>query len=91
MRVEIGRTGVEQAEEYRNVGRTLTKTQIVNKYQYKNIEFQMMCGVHRTLSKKTRKETRLQFYKTMAVPVPVSYTHLLGSKIRSLVKRKIDN
>jgi hypothetical protein len=29
----------------------------------------MLCGtVHRTLKNKTRKETRLKFYKTMAIP-----------------------
>jgi hypothetical protein len=31
--------------------------------------FQMLCGpVHRTLKNKTRKEKRLKFYKTMAIP-----------------------
>jgi hypothetical protein len=31
--------------------------------------FQMLCcTVHRTLKNKTRKETRLKFYKTMAIP-----------------------
>ncbi|KAJ4434804.1 hypothetical protein ANN_23375 [Periplaneta americana] len=33
-------------------------------------KFQMICGtIHKTLRQKTRKDTRLKFYKTIAVPV----------------------
>ena len=48
-------------------------------------KFKHICGaIHRTLKYKTMKETKLKFYKTMAVPVAlygsetwaVSYTHL---------------
>lgn len=32
-------------------------------------KYQMMCGmIHRTLKNKTRKDTRIKFYKTIAVP-----------------------
>jgi hypothetical protein len=46
----------------------------ISKENYRDIDkklrrFHMICGaIHRTLKNKTRKESRLKFYKTMAVP-----------------------
>jgi hypothetical protein len=45
--------------------------------------FQMLCGsIHRTLKKKTRKETRLKFHKTVAIPAL-----MYGSEIRLSTKK----
>ena len=51
--------------------------------QNKVNRFQHICGtINRTLKNKTRRETKLKFYKTMAGPMlvngseSVSYTHL---------------
>lgn len=47
--------------------------------------FQLMCGtIRRTLGKKTRKETQLKFYKTMAIP-----TLLYGSECWVLKQREM--
>ena len=39
--------------------------------------FQRICGtVNRIFRSKVRRDIKLESYKVMAVPVPVSYTHL---------------
>jgi hypothetical protein len=46
----------------------------ISKENYRDIYkklggFQMLCGtIHRTVKNKSRKETRLKFYKTVAIP-----------------------
>lgn len=62
---------LEQVENFNYLGCDIntrnTSEDDVNK---KVSKFQMMCGtIHRTLKNKTRKDTRIKFYKTMATPL----------------------
>ena len=66
-------TVLEQVSDFNYLGCTIsigndTGRDITTKIS----RFQMMCGViHRTLRTKTRKDIRLKFHRTMAVPVSV--------------------
>ena len=61
------------------------RTYYVHYLDVKLGKFQTICGTtNRTFGNKVRRDTKLKIYKVMALPVPVSYTHLDVYKRQSL-------
>lgn len=81
---------IEQVPNFTYLGCEFTTGFETQKDIYTKLsKFQQVCGtIHRTLRQKTRKETRIKFYKTMAVPLLLygSETWVINKKISSRIQ-----
>jgi hypothetical protein len=74
---------IEQANNFNYLGYTITASN--NRYlEIKRNRFKQMCSTIRTLNK-TRKDTQIKLYKTIAVP---THTRTYGSEIWTIRKKQ---
>lgn len=88
---------IEQVSSFNYLGCEIGHDEDTNK---KLSKFQSVCGIiHRTMKNKTRKETRIKFYNTMAIPVLLygseswvpkksTYTQLQSAEMKFLRRTK---
>ena len=68
-KISLDNVTIEQVSHFNFLGCDVSNT-YDNDVDNKLHKYQLMCGtIHRTLRHKTRQDTRLKFYKTMATPV----------------------
>jgi hypothetical protein len=84
IKIAINNHIYKQVNSFNGLGYTVTLTNSKDLETKMNRFNQVSCTIRRALTDKTRKDTQIQLYKAITVPVPVPTR---GSEIWSMTKK----